>query len=93
MSTMSVEIRDHDLKFLATVLPETLSARVTSSIQSSKRDINVLVLDKKDFGTILDSLFELMMMKGLCESNEPNAVGFRIERLVDMFSDCMEEGR
>lgn len=49
------------------------------------------ILTAEDVSEILDELGDLLSLKGLDDNSEPNALGRRIESLIDIFSDGYDE--
>lgn len=46
----------------------------------------VLELSEEESEIITDSLSDHLMTSGLNENDEPNAVGFQVEKLIDVFN-------
>lgn len=92
--THSYELSSQDVEFLLERIEGPLADRMVSAKQKGticakgQYDTGRLavLLDEGDSEQMVDKLGDMLMTEGLGEDSEPNAVGRKIEGLIDIFS-------
>ena len=85
----TIELRRSELEFIRRTLPQSPVALAVGELSSSlSNDPTVrFELDRPSLHAQLDALSDLFAEIGLGENDEPNAVGHRIESLIDRFNE------
>ena len=80
---MKVKLNSNEVKFLTQYIR---SSEIKDLIKTAGPNQLEIELNLKALEEICDELTDLLTTIGLNESDEPNAIGFQIEGLIDKFN-------
>ena len=67
-------------------LIEILHNSIDFEKSSKINNVIILKIKKKDVKNILEELGNIFILRGLNDNDEPNEIGYYIEKLIDLFN-------